>query len=135
MMPAPATRKYAVASAKAAAERKAEKIVVLDVRKIFLLSDYFVICSGANERQLAAIADEVEKSLANLGRRLFSCEGRGSSSWVLMDFSDVVVHIFLPQFRDYYDLEGLWADARKVDWKRKPPSTKRAATATRKDAR
>lgn len=83
----------------------------MDVRKITTLADYFVICSGNSTRQVKAIADEIDYKL-NAGRVLpHHVEGVSECRWVLMDYSDVVVHIFEAGAREYYDLEGLWGDA------------------------
>jgi ribosome-associated protein len=89
--------------------------VVLDVRACTSFTDYFVICSGANSRQIQAIADEVEQRLKNQGEYPTSIEGYENAEWVLVDYGDFVVHIFSEKARTYYDLERLWRDARVVD--------------------
>jgi len=88
--------------------------VVLDMSKITSMADYFVITTGQNVNQMQAIASNVEKELQNLGVRLLHLEG-SSSSWVLMDFDNVIVHIFDKEFREFYGLERLWADAKPVN--------------------
>ena len=94
------------------ADKKGEDIVLMDLHDVSLIADYFVIASGNNERLLNAVTenvrDEVKKQLGILPLRI---EGRGDSGWVLMDYGDVVVHLFDPELRSYYDLEGLWRDA------------------------
>lgn len=84
---------------------------VLDVSEPLVISDYFVICSGANDRQVRAIAEEVERATRELGAKPTHREGLDSARWVLLDFIDVVVHVFLEEEREYYNLERLWQDA------------------------
>ena len=98
-------------AAAAALEKKAENLVVVDLRGKATYADFLVICSGTNERQLEAVADAVERSLHDAGQRLIGSEGARGSRWVLLDFGDVVVHVFHQEERAYYDLEGLWSDA------------------------
>jgi len=99
-------------AAEAALEKKAEDLVLVDLRDKATYADFLVICSGTNERQLEAVADAVEKSLHEAGQRLIGSEGARGSRWVLLDFGDVVVHVFHQEERAYYDLEGLWSDAK-----------------------
>ena len=98
-------------AAQAALEKKAEGLALVDLRDKATYADFLVICSGTNERQLEAVADAVEKSLHEAGQRLIGSEGARGSRWVLLDFGDVVVHVFHQEERAYYDLEGLWSDA------------------------
>lgn len=108
-------RSYALAAAAAAAEKKADAIVVLDVGDILAISDFFVIAGGANDRQVKAIVDEVEDVLkAGAGLTPLRIEGAAERKWVLMDYGDFWVHVFQRETRDYYDLERLWADAQRV---------------------
>jgi ribosome-associated protein len=87
----------------------------LDIRRVSLLADYFVICSGASERQLRAIVDEVlEKMKKEAGIIPLNVEGVPSSGWVLVDYGGVIVHIFAPSLREYYSLEKLWSEATMV---------------------
>jgi ribosome-associated protein len=96
----------------AASEKKAEDIVLLDLRTLSTFADFFVICSGGSERQLKAIADGIDEQIGrSTGRGPKSTIGAGGGGWVLMDYSDVVVHVFLPSQRAYYNLEALWAKA------------------------
>ncbi len=99
--------------------KKAEDILVLDVRTS-PLTDYFVFCSGSNPKQLQAIAYEIEMRLKATGRRYYGREGYEVGRWVLMDYSDVVVHILHQDQRKHYDLERNWADAPRVEWKEEP---------------
>jgi ribosome-associated protein len=98
-------------AAAAALDKKAEDVALLDLRDKGTYADFLVICSGTNERQLEAVADSVEESLRAAGQRLIGAEGGRGSRWVLLDFGDVVVHVFHPEERAHYDLEGLWSDA------------------------
>ena len=101
-------------AAEAAVEKKADEVVLVDLRGRATYADFLVICSGTNERQLEAVADSVEKSLRDAGQRLIGSEGGRGGRWVLLDFGDVVVHVFHQEERAYYDLEGLWSDAPKT---------------------
>ena len=93
-------------------DKKGENIVLMDLREVSLIADYFVIGSATNERQLNAITDHIRDELKPRTQRYpLRVEGRGENGWVLMDYGDVVVHLFLPDVRSYYDLEGLWRDA------------------------
>ena len=95
----------------AAGERQAGDIVLLDTRKVCSFADYFVICSGESERQLRAIYDEVEHALKKVGMLPHHAEGTVDSGWLLLDFGDVIVHIFGPLQREYYQLDRLWSHA------------------------
>ena len=108
-------------AAEAASDKKAERIVVLDVSEQLVITDFFLICSGNTSRQVRTIADEVEKRLSEgRGIKPFRREGQREAHWVLLDYVDFVVHVFHTEDRDYYNLERLWADARVVpfegDW-------------------
>lgn len=99
-----------------AADKKAFDIVGLDLRDIASFTEYFVIASGSNQRQVQAVADEVNEQLKKqLGSRPVRIEGYNSADWVLLDYGDFVFHIFNGESRDFYDLARLWRDARKVD--------------------
>lgn len=99
---------------KAVLERKAEEVVVLDVRELTSVADAFLICSGRSNRQVNAIADSVQRTLKKQGLRPLSVEGKSEGHWVLMDYGDVIIHIFYETVREFYDLEGLWRDAERV---------------------
>jgi len=92
-------------------DKKGYDVVALDLRKLFPLADYFVICTGDSEKQVEAIMRELMEKLKDRGINAAGVEGSPDSGWVLMDYGDVVVHIFMPAQRDYYDLEGLWKQA------------------------
>ncbi len=84
---------------------------MLDLRPVSLIADYFIICSGNNERHLRAIIEEIDGKEAGSAIRPFRVEGTPESGWVVLDYSSVVIHILIPALRSYYDLEGLWEDA------------------------
>ena len=98
----------------AAEDKKAAEIVLLDVSELTSMADYFVICSGGSERQLGAIGDGIAEKLRDEGVRLIGREGGSNSHWTLLDFGAVIVHIFAPPERDYYQLERHWAKAKTV---------------------
>ena len=99
-----------------AADRKAFDLRVLDLRDIASFTEFFIICSGANQRQVQAIADQIEEQLKKqLQTRPVRIEGYSSAEWVLLDYGDFIVHIFNKEAREFYDLERLWRDARKVE--------------------
>ena len=98
----------------AAEDKKAADIVLLDVSELTSMADYFVICSGGSERQLGAIGDGVAEKLREEGVRPIGREGGSNSHWTLLDFGAVIVHIFAPPERDYYQLERHWSKARTV---------------------
>lgn len=97
------------------ADKKGSDIVLLDIRRVSLLADYFVICSGDSQRQLGAILDEIlEKVKKEVGVIPLNVEGVPSSGWVLIDYGSVIVHVFAPSLREYYSLEKLWSEAAMV---------------------
>ena len=98
----------------AAIDKKAFQLVVLDLSQLTSFTDAFLICSAANERQLGAIAAEVEGRLRDAGRRPLHVEGAGQSEWVLLDYGDLIVHLFTEERRRYYALEALWGDAPRL---------------------
>lgn len=100
---------------RAAEETKAEDVHVLDLEGLTLIADYFVICSGRSDVHIESIAERIEERLLERKVRLHHREGERGSRWVLLDFGDVVVHIFDEESRRYYDLEQLWGDAPTVD--------------------
>ncbi len=97
-----------------ASEKQASNIVLLDVRDICTFSDYFVICSGDNERQIRTIYEDIEQSLKKENEITHHNEGTIDSGWLLLDYGDVIVHIFSEEEREYYRLDELWQDARPV---------------------
>jgi ribosome-associated protein len=106
----------AIAAARTAAENKGQNIVVLDMRDQTPIFDYFVIVSGTSRRQLHAISEEIDHVLEKeLGDRRLGIEGYEDSHWILLDYGDIVVHLFDENTRHYYDLERLWGHSRRVD--------------------
>jgi ribosome-associated protein len=103
------------AAVRAASAKKAEKIMVLDLRHTSAFTDVFVVCTGQNARQVKAIVDSVEEALKALGQRAVAVEGYRGSEWVLVDYFDFVVHVFTPETREFYALERLWGSAIRVD--------------------
>ena len=112
----PPSRDVAIAAARAAAEKQATDIVVLDVSKIIVITDHFVICSAGTQRQVRTVIDAVEEALRRLGVKPMRREGEPEAGWWLLDYVDVVVHVFGEEERAYYDLERLWSDAPHVEW-------------------
>jgi ribosome-associated protein len=92
-------------------DKQAEQIVLLDLRALSLLADYFVICTATTERQASAILDALEEEMQKQGVRALATEGASGSGWVLKDYGSVIVHIFAPEQRTYYQLEQLWREA------------------------
>ena len=111
-------RQLALIAAEICDEKKAKDIVILDVRKITTISDYFIICSTSNERQARAIAEDLRLRMRELGKSEMGVEGMKDGRWVLQDFADIVLHVFHESQREFYDIEGLWADAKQVRWKK-----------------
>jgi ribosome-associated protein len=103
------------AAVRAASAKKAEKIMVLDLRHTSAFTDVFVVCTGQNARQVKAIVDSVEEALKGLGQRPVAIEGYRGSEWVLVDYFDFVVHVFTPETREFYALERLWGSAIRVE--------------------
>jgi ribosome-associated protein len=106
--------------AKAALEKKAFNVTILELKKTSSLTDYFLICSGRSDRQVQAIAESIEEKMGEQGARPLGEEGMREGRWVLMDYDDVVIHIFYDPVRRHYDLEGLWIEAPRID----PPEDK-----------
>ena len=115
-------KQLAIEAARIAHDRHGTEIVVLDLHGISPVTDYFVIATGTSDRQMAAVADEIAHWGAQRGQRVHHIEGREDPHWILLDFVDVVVHLFDETHRHYYDLELIWGDAPKVRWKRRTPT-------------
>ena len=106
----------AVLCARTAANLKARDIVVLDMREVTPLYDFFVLATGTGRRQIHTLAEEMDAAMREVGDHRLSIAGYEASRWVVQDYGDVVVHVFDPDTRTYYALEDLWADASRVDW-------------------
>jgi len=114
-------RQQTVVAARAAAAKKGEDPVILEVGEVLAITDAFVITSGSNPRLVRSIAEEVEARVAEeCGPRPLRVEGLDDARWVLLDYGDFVVHVFLDEVRRYYDLERLWRDAPRVEWDEEP---------------
>lgn len=109
------SKTLAIEIAKILDKKKAQEVKVLKVDDLTVLTDYFVIASGTSTTQVAALADEVDFELSQQGIKPYHTEGFDSKNWVLLDYSSVIVHVFVPNTRTYYDLEHLWADGQPVD--------------------
>jgi ribosome-associated protein len=117
----------ALIAAGAADKKKGIDIIILDLRELTSIADYFVICSGASTTQVEAISDEVGRRLAEEHLRPSHIEGESESTWILLDYGDVVVHVFEEQTRAYYALDRLWGDAPRVPLLRSEPTLQGAS--------
>lgn len=111
-------RDIALFSARIADDKKAEDVVVYDVRGVTDVTDYFVIATAFSRAQIRAVIESIKRELKGLGVAKMGMEGSDAGNWVLIDYSDCVIHVFSPDLRKYYSLESLWGDAPKVDWKK-----------------
>ncbi len=126
------SKEFALVAADAASDRKAADIVAIEVSELLVVTDYFVICSGNTDIQVRAIADQVEDRLREeCGIKPIGREGVGEGKWVLLDFGDLVVHVFQPEERAFYRLENLWSDAPRLEL---PASTAPGQSAPSEDA-
>lgn len=110
-------------------DKQASKVVILNIKKLSAVSDYVLICSAESERQVQAIAYSIEDGLRKQNERPLGMEGLTEGKWALMDYNDVVVHIFLDPIREFYNLEGLWAEAPSTIVKDKPKRAPKAEAA------
>ena len=109
-------RDMAIAAARAANEKQANDVIILEVAPIIAITDYFVICSASSQRHIKTVVEEIERALGALGEKPTRREGEGEGGWWLLDYIDVVVHVFGEEQRAYYELERLWLDAARVPW-------------------
>jgi ribosome-associated protein len=100
---------------RAALDKKASNVVVLDLRKTQAFTDFFILCSGQNQRQVQAIADAIEESMKAAKVRPAHIEGYDRAEWILIDYFSFIVHVFVPHTREFYSLERLWADADRIE--------------------
>lgn len=112
------SEQLAVELARWASDYKCEDITVMDLRERSSVTDFFVICSGTSDRQMRSTSDALVECSAKLGTKPYGRSGYHHAAWILIDFVDVVVHLFMPDHRRYYDLELLWGDAPRIDWRR-----------------
>src|SRR5262252_5109077 len=126
-------RQQVARAVKAIESKKGENVAILEMdRSSGAFTDYFIVCSGTNPRQIQAIADEVQKQLSDAGQRPNSVEGYNQAEWVLLDYVDFVLHVFSERARQFYDLERLWKSARRLtprDLARKRAARKKAKKA------
>ncbi len=108
---------FAIAAAKVAEDRHCSDIVILDLRGLSPATDYFVIATGTSGRQMKTVADEISQAGRQQGMPRFGRAGYDQARWVLLDFVDVIVHLFDPEYRGYYDLDLLWGDAERIDYR------------------
>ena len=108
--------KVITAAIAAAHDRKATGVVVLDLKKAGAFTDYFVICSAANQRQVQAVADAIEKALKDQKQRPSLVEGYARAEWILLDYFDFVIHVFSKHARDFYGLDRLWGSATRIEF-------------------
>lgn len=124
------TRQQVARAVNAVESKKGENIVILEMdRNAGAFTDYFILCTGTNPRQIQAISDEIDQQLAQVGVRPNSLEGYNQAEWVLLDYVDFVIHIFSERSRKFYDLERLWKSARRLraaDLAKKPAARKAA---------
>ncbi len=106
--------KFAKVAYEALADKKGENIKIIDISEISPIADYFIIADGANQNQLQAMCDSVEEELYKAGCQLKQTEGNRNSTWILMDYGDVIVHVFSREDRLFYDLERIWRDGKEV---------------------
>jgi len=120
-------RELAVAAARIAKHDNCQDIVVLDLRGVSPITDYFVIATGTSDRQMRSVADDVADHGRKIGQKLWKMAGEDTAEWIVMDFVDVVVHLFDQEHRRYYDLELLWGEAPKVRWQARAAKKPEAA--------
>lgn len=109
------TRQKILLAVNAALEKKAKNIVILNIKNVTSFADYTVICSGTSDRQVQSIAASIEESMKKAGALPLGIEGEKGGRWVLMDYADMVVHVFYEPVREFYDIERLWSDAPKME--------------------
>ena len=127
------SRQKALLVADLALAKKAEDIVILDMRKISNITDFFIIATATSGRQAKTIADDIEQGLLNAEEVVSAVEGYQDSSWVIIDAYDVVAHIFNREIREFYNLEGLWGDAPRIKlWQKKNKKRSSKKTLKRK---
>ena len=119
-----AARQFAVEAARIVSQTHGHNVVVLDVSAVSPITDFFVLATGTSPRQMRGICDEVQELGATQNFKPLSLSGYDSDSWILVDFVDVVLHLFNHESRAYYDLDGLWGDAKRVEWQESPALAK-----------
>ncbi len=110
------SRELAIACARSCDDFRGKDTIILDVSQITPLFDFFVLTTGTNSRQIKALAEGADAAMKERGSPKISVDGRDSSNWIVQDYGDVILHVFSPDGRSQYDLEGLWGDAKRVEW-------------------
>jgi ribosome-associated protein len=108
------SRERALLCVNASLEKKAKDLIILNVREISAFADYFILCSGTSDRQVRAIASAIQENLKKAGILPLGVEGEGAASWILLDYDDVIIHVFLESARAFYSLERLWSEAKQM---------------------
>lgn len=114
------SKERAILCAREAIRFKALDLVLLDVSRFSSFADFFIICSGKSGRQVQGIADNLENNLKSWGIKPIGTEGKREGHWVLMDYGDIIIHVFYEPVRYFYDLESLWSEAPRVEWEQGP---------------
>ena len=109
------TKKFAVLALEALEDKKAEDISIIDISEVSVIADYFIIAAGKNKNQIQALSDAVNEKLGRVGLPLKQIEGYNNANWILLDFGDIIVHIFDKENRLFYDLERIWRDGKQMD--------------------
>ena len=108
------SKKMALLAVDALSDKKAENVTIIDISEVSVIADYFIIADGNNRNQVQAMADNVEETLGRAGWEPKSVEGYRSANWILLDYRDVIVHIFSKEDRAFYDLERIWRDGKEI---------------------
>lgn len=108
------SKKMALLAVEALEDKKAEDITIIDISEVFVLADYFIIADGSNRNQVQAMADSAEEALGRAGYDAKQIEGYQSANWILMDYKDIIVHVFSKEDRAFYDLERIWRDGKQI---------------------
>ena len=109
------SKKMALLAVEALEDKKAEDITIIDISEVSVLADYFIIADGLNRNQVQAMADSAEEALGRAGYDAKQIEGYQSANWILMDYKDIIVHVFSKEDRAFYDLERIWRDGKELD--------------------
>ena len=108
------SKKMALLAVEALEDKKAEDITIIDISEVSVLADYFIIAAGSNRNQVQAMADSAEEALGRAGYDAKQIEGYQSANWILMDYKDIIVHVFSKEDRAFYDLERIWRDGKQI---------------------
>jgi len=109
------TKKRVILCVNAALEKKAKNIIILNMQKVTSFADYSMVCSGNSDRQVQSIAQAIEENMKKNGFLPLGIEGERTAQWILMDYADIIVHVFYEPVRDFYDMERLWSDAPRME--------------------